>query len=228
MKIGCCAPLSKRCDLARLGFDFIEIQATELLLANSVTHVNRFLTGEENIYNNLSWAKKRAEVVIKQAIENGVKIITFGSGRARMLSGRQMRQEEEQAWRALLTYMDQKAQGVIIALEPLTREETNFINTGAEAARWIREMGLENFGITIDSYHYFKEQSLLDELEPYRELIVHAHISDKSQSMPKAIKGRLRDYVRLVHDLGVDLSLETVPFEVPYAGFVDEVRGSFR
>lgn len=78
------------------------------------------------------------------------------------LSGR-MRSEEEWKWavegyREIAGYSLQAAPELILGIEPVNRFESHFINIAADAVRFIRDVGLPNVRVHLDTFHMIREE----------------------------------------------------------------------
>ncbi len=70
-------------------------------------------------------------------------------------------------------------QGVRLGLEVLNRFEIFLINTVADAAKMVEEVGLSNVGIHYDTHHAnIEEASPLEALAPIKEQLFHVHLSE--------------------------------------------------
>ena len=68
---------------------------------------------------------------------------------------------------------------VIIALEPLARSETNFINTAGEAIKMITELNHPNFQLNLDVKAMSDEKKPIPEIiESAKDYLVHFHAND--------------------------------------------------
>ena len=96
--------------------------------------------------------------------------------------------------------------GLIIALEPLRRQESNLINTVAEAAELAGRTGCEAVMVLADFFHMQEEKESLEHLFIFREQLAHVHVADTGRLAPgtgevplqalcgAASKGRLQRY----------------------------------
>ena len=53
----------------------------------------------------------------------------------------------------------QQASGLVLGIEPVNRFESHFINTAADALRFIREVGLPNVKVHLDTFHMIREEN---------------------------------------------------------------------
>ena len=75
--------------------------------------------------------------------------------------------------------------GVTIAIEPLNRFETFFLNTTADAARLCAEISHPNVGILYDTFHAnIEEKSQLAALRAAAKYLRHFHSSENDRGTP--------------------------------------------
>src|SRR5207302_27414 len=94
----------------------------------------------------------------------GGRIAVWGSAGSREVPQGFSRDE---AWRQIKVFLSRagdiaKAKQMTIAIEPLRRQESNIINTGAEALRLVREVNHPQVKMIIDYYHLRAEQEDLE------------------------------------------------------------------
>ena len=85
----------------------------------------------------------------------GIDTIVFGSGPARTAPDGFPR---EKAFAQLVSFAKRIApeahrHGIILAVEAQRTQETNLVNTTAEAIEWVRAVGDPNFQVMVDFYH---------------------------------------------------------------------------
>lgn len=78
------------------------------------------------------------------------------------LTGR-MRTEQEWRWgvenfRQAAAYAWQSNPALILGVEAVNRFESHFINTAADAVRFVREVGLPNVKVHLDTFHMIREE----------------------------------------------------------------------
>ena len=94
------------------------------------------------------------------------------------------------------------------ALEPLNRYETDLIHTVADGLDLIEQVGADNFGLLLDTFHMnIEEPSIEESIRTCGERIFHFHVADSNRWPPGA--GHL-DFMSI---------LETL-FETGYDGWV--------
>jgi sugar phosphate isomerase/epimerase len=89
----------------------------------------------------------------------------------------------ERAWEQMVAFLHMAAplaqkRGIVIAIEPLRKQESNILNTGAEAFRLLREVDHPNVKMIIDYYHLSEEHEDPQILEQARDAIVHMHFAN--------------------------------------------------
>jgi len=77
------------------------------------------------------------------------------------LTGR-MRSEDEWKWgvenyQEIASYA-QRNSDLILGIEPVNRFESHFINTAADAVRFVKEVGLPNVKVHLDTFHMIREE----------------------------------------------------------------------
>jgi len=126
---------------------------------------------------------KALDDYIKTALERakkaGVKIIVFGSGGARQVPNLF---DRKTAWSQLINFSGRLSslavdQDVVIALEPLNKQECNILNSVSECAVLVREINHPNFRLLVDAYHWAKDGESPDAIVEAGDLLVHAHIA---------------------------------------------------
>src|SRR5262249_4982256 len=87
------------------------------------------------------------------------------------------------AWDQIKTFLSYAGdiageRNLIVAIEPLRKQESNIINTGAEALRLVHEVNHPHVKMIIDYYHLRVEKEDPDILRKGREHIVHLHFAN--------------------------------------------------
>ncbi len=72
-----------------------------------------------------------------------------------------------------------------ICVEPLNRFETYFLNTQADAARLVKEIGAPNVRVHFDTFHAnIEEKDLAKSLRSIAKVLGHVHISENDRGIP--------------------------------------------
>ena len=103
---------------------------------------------------------------------------------------------------------------VKLALEPINRYETDLINTVGEGLELIENVGADNFGLLLDTFHMnIEEPSIEDSIRRAGDRIFHFHVADSNRWYPGAGHidfGRVVDTLREIGYTGY-LSSEILP-----------------
>jgi sugar phosphate isomerase/epimerase len=157
----------------------------------------------------------------RRAEQIGIKVVVFGAGASRKVPEGF---ERRAAWNQLADHlkrwgpMAQRA-GLVIAIEPLHRNESNIINSVSEAAELARQVDQDGIRILADTYHMGKENEGLDGiLAAGAGLIRHVHCADPAGRVPLGFgPADHRPYFRALKDIGYDarVCIEAVWQDLP-------------
>ena len=77
--------------------------------------------------------------------------------------------------------------GVRLALEPINRYETTLINTTDQGLELVEKVGVENFGLLLDTFHMnIEEPGIETSIETCGDRIFHFHVADSNRWHPGA------------------------------------------
>jgi len=119
--------------------------------------------------------------------ELNVKYLVFGSGKARNIpEGFSREAAEEQLLEASDILADKAAPyGQVIAVEPLSYNECNVLNTLDDSARYVKAVNRDNFKLLVDFFHFDSNGEDFKSIERNKELLVHAHFcAAKTRTVP--------------------------------------------
>ena len=164
---------------------------------------------------------------IERAAELGGEIIVFGSGGARHVPEDFSR---KRAHDQILEFLEAAANyagrhGLVIAIEPLSRSETNVINSIAEAVQFADELGKPEVQVLVDFYHQMLEDEAFDEIVRAGERIVHVHVADTDRLYPGSGKYDYQRFARSLADAGYN---KRVSVECNFRDFDKEVPQSIQ
>jgi sugar phosphate isomerase/epimerase len=78
-----------------------------------------------------------------------------------------------------------EARGVTVCIEPLDRQQTNFINTPLEAARMVREIDHPNFRMIVDVRSTLCQgEDLIEAIHAVKNEMAYFHLNDASGNGP--------------------------------------------
>jgi D-psicose/D-tagatose/L-ribulose 3-epimerase len=104
------------------------------------------------------------------------------------LTGR-MRSDEEWKWgvenyRKIAEHA-QRSSGLILGIEPVNRFESHFINTAADAVRFIREVGVPNVRVHLDTFHMIREEDdFAKAVHEVGGLLGYVHACENQRGIP--------------------------------------------
>lgn len=200
MKIGVCTSPDKLPLLTELGYDYFEACFSWLTdlddenfriqtalvekypLAGEVYNI--FFRGGAQLYAPdgnqeplLREIDAYADKGFRRAAEWGGKVAVIGSGFVRGLKEGMTREETDRQFARVLNVCGEAAarHGMKIVVEPLSRNECNYIHTMAEGAYAARMADHPAVGVLVDFYHHAKNGDDLDALPQYADLLYHAH-----------------------------------------------------
>lgn len=127
----------------------------------------------------------------KRARRAGVKMITFGSSGARRLPEGFPYEEGIRQFSELLARMGPEAgaQGVSVVVEPLRKEECNFINRIGEVERVVRLAGHPAIQGTADLYHMILGGDTPTDLARAADIVGHVEIAEPDgRRMPGSVE----------------------------------------
>jgi sugar phosphate isomerase/epimerase len=158
------------------------------------------------------------EKALGRAEALGAKVIVFGSPGARSVPDGFPR---ERAWDQLKDFLRQCADviernryGMVIAIEPLRKAESNIINTAAEGLKLAREVDHPKIRLLVDFYHLGVENESPDILLAARGYLAHLHMGlpNAERSLPRRASDdpRLHAFFANLKAIGYDgrISLE--------------------
>src|SRR5579875_915721 len=137
----------------------------------------------EKVQAYMGEALRRAKVL-------GIERIVFGSGKAREVPDgfpvQEAYRQLKQASRWAAEAAEQAGGGAVICLEHLRHQETNILNSLAEAGQMARELDLANVGLVVDIYHLMEEQEDFGVVGSVADKVAHVHVCGPDRHPPAA------------------------------------------
>jgi D-psicose/D-tagatose/L-ribulose 3-epimerase len=95
--------------------------------------------------------------------------------------------------------------GVTLGVECLNRFECYLLNTHADSARFVREVGHPHCRAMYDSFHaHIEEKSITDAIRACADVLCHVHISENDRSTPGTGNVRWAENFDTLHQIGYD------------------------
>ena len=209
--LGICGPGHAEAAKAA-GLDYLEANVTGFLmpensdeefaankaLAATITppiySANGFFPGDIKIVGpeaDIERAVKYSQTALRRASEIGIKILVLGSSGSRSIPEGFSREEARKQFIDFLKRIapDAEKNGVIVAIEPLQTEETNFINTVPEGAQIARETGSEYIAVIADLFHMARMKEPPEDIINSADKLVHCHIAEVEERTAPGVKG---------------------------------------
>ena len=200
IKLGVCTQTEDLDAVVRYGFDYIELSAASVaamtdtafqsfkttLMASPIrgeccrSFIRRKdlrVVGDDVNRNAL---REYLDHTLARCRELGASIIVWGSSGSRNVAPGYSR---EKAWNQIKEFLGlagdiARRHDLIIAIEPLRHQESNIINTGAEALQLVHEVNHPSIKMIIDYYHMRVENETPDIVWKARKEIVHFHFAN--------------------------------------------------
>jgi D-psicose/D-tagatose/L-ribulose 3-epimerase len=108
------------------------------------------------------------------------------TGNTRMLSDDERGRQWERAVAGLLTVAAYAAERkVTLAIEPLNRFETDLVNTTEQGVRLCRDIGADNVGLLLDTFHMnIEEKDIGDAIRQAGPYVRHFHTCENDRGAP--------------------------------------------
>lgn len=120
-----------------------------------------------------------------------------------------MRTEDEWKW-AVEGYQEiasyaQAGSDLVLGIEPVNRFESHFINIAADAVKFIRDVGLPNVKVHLDTFHMIREEdNLVEAVRTADGLLGYVHACENQRGIPGRGQVPWVDFFRALRDVGYD------------------------
>jgi sugar phosphate isomerase/epimerase len=96
-----------------------------------------------------------------------------------------------------------KTYGVRLALEPINRYETTLINNVAQGIELISTVGMDNFGLLLDTFHMnIEEPNIEESIQLCGNRIFHFHVADSNRWYPGGGHLDFGSILKKLHETG--------------------------
>ena len=120
-----------------------------------------------------------------------------------------MRTAEEWRWgvdsyREIAEYAA-RSSPLILGIEPLNRFESHFINIAADALQFIRDVGMPNVKVHLDTFHMIREEDdIVDAIRKTGPQLGYFHACESQRGIPGTGLVPWRDVFRTFKEIGYD------------------------
>ncbi len=150
------------------------------------------LTGDLSVISDDADLRRRALVYVRDAIKAAAEAGATAIGGplycpVRYLPGRRRTADEwKRAVEAHQSLGDTLAgYGMTLAIEPMNRFQTFFLNTNEDAAALVDEIGHPNIGVLVDTFHAnIEEKHVADSCRRLGARLKHVHASENDRGTP--------------------------------------------
>lgn len=196
MRLGINTSLENYESAAKVGFDYFEPAVTALAqldeeaFENFKSRVSKtglpvetacvLFPGEIKLVGetaNWGAAESYLKKILARLERLGVKVVVLGSGGSRRIPEGYSPELAEKEFVAAAKKIGDlaEAHGILIALEPINRLETNFLNTVAEGLALVRKIKHPAVKLLADAWHMARENEGVGILFTSAEHLIHAH-----------------------------------------------------
>lgn len=228
----------------QIGFDYVELHLAEIMKQSEKERLrlkkelDKYNISAEVLYAffdyRLKIVGKNADLrIIKDYICRAMqiaklfdsKLLVVGSGGSRSYKeGEDDPKEVESQFAEVLRLIEAELpDGIEVVCEPISRIESNLLNTLEESINFIREYRLDRVGTMIDSYHVLIENDKVSNLEKYMNDVCHIHISDNSRNYPQK-EEEIRELLQMLKENNYN---GRISIEAKSESFVSDSRQAY-
>jgi D-psicose/D-tagatose/L-ribulose 3-epimerase len=121
-----------------------------------------------------------------------------------------MRSPDEWAWgvegyRKIAEHAQRNAPNLTLAIEPINRFESHFINTAADAVRFLRDVEMPNVKVHLDTFHMIREEDDFSEsiLQTGSDL-GYIHACENQRGIPGSGQVPWSSFFKALHQVNYD------------------------
>lgn len=219
------------------GFDFAECSVGLLMSISDedfeevvkknikINIFNCFVPSEFKIVEDTPQMWAYIEKAFDRMSRLSAEIIVFGSGGARRIPDSMPYSEGYEILKKFITRCNSiaKEHNMILAIEPLNHNESNFVPTVKEAYDIAKELNLSNVRILADIYHMYVENEPFSTVNETIDEICHVHINNplKRDCPTLEENEHIRNFAKALLDAGYD---KTVTIESSFNDFSNEIK----
>jgi sugar phosphate isomerase/epimerase len=205
VQLGWCAPLEDADLIKQAGFDYIEYPLAAQGLEDRTTFAaamqtiaesplpaaacNYFMPQDMRVVGpdvDVPRVKSYLAYAAELMGSARTRSCVFGAAWARNIPDGWERDRAEVQFLEALNWCADALQGtgVTLAIEPLYRKESNFINSVAEGAHFARLVNRAEIRVLADFFHMDEEDEPFETLIEHREWLAHVHLADTGRKNP--------------------------------------------
>ena len=227
MRFGICTDAKNLEYIKSIGYDYVEFKLSNIAAMGDeefnavLADVKRTETYAETfnvsfppeldmVCNvDLNAIRTYCEKAFERAARLGGKIVVVGSGKTRKIpEGYDVSEAEKNFCNALYVIANiAKKYNLLLAIEPLSRNDTNYINTLADGARICEKVNADNVRLLADLYHIYMNGEDLNDIRKYGKHIVHVHLARRNEDRGAPTMTdvySIREVTDALRDIGYD------------------------
>ena len=210
--IGVCSSINKVELLRQTGYSYVEVGIQDFFCPNKsdtefakvykkamrspipIKAANSFFPSDMKLVGpdlNMQKVLNYVDIVMRRAQQVGTNILVLGSGGARRIPDNYDREKAKQQFVSLcraiagigLKY------DVVVVLEPLRKQETNFVNTVKEGLDIVLSVNHPHFKLLADFYHMACEKESPSIILEAGSELYHCHIAEKNRRTAPGVEG---------------------------------------
>ncbi|MCQ2431632.1 MAG: sugar phosphate isomerase/epimerase [Clostridia bacterium] len=169
---------------------------------------NSFIPGDYPVVTDEEGTKKLyayADRAFARMHALGVKILVFGSGKARSIPENIPYAEGEAKIDAFLAHCNDLCEtyGMTLVIEPLNRRETNWVRTVRDGAKVVRRVNLPHIRLLADGFHMACEEEGPEAMAENKDILIHTHLACAPDRVyPGKTDGKYETaFLKTLHDM---------------------------
>ncbi|MGO9640335.1 MAG: sugar phosphate isomerase/epimerase family protein [Candidatus Acidiferrales bacterium] len=204
VRIGCTGMLSSIDAVKVAGFDYVELNTTEIVSLSDADFAKLEASVKQSgfpVYATSNFIPASMKLTgpavdpdaqmayVRKAFERvsllGSHLMVFGSGPARTVPAGF---SHDEAFRQLVDFCkriapEARAKGIVVAIEPQNLEQSNIINSTAEGLKLLDAVNDPNIQLVLDIYYLDQTHEDPAEMIAAKQHIVHFHFSNPNGRM---------------------------------------------
>jgi D-psicose/D-tagatose/L-ribulose 3-epimerase len=108
----------------------------------------------------------------------------------------------------------QETSDLIIAIEPLNRFESHFINVASDAVKFIKEVDMPNVKVHLDTFHMIREENNFKQaVENTGKYLGYVHACENQRGIPGTGMVPWHEFFQALHTVGYDYCITIESFD---------------
>jgi D-psicose/D-tagatose/L-ribulose 3-epimerase len=109
-----------------------------------------------------------------------------------------------EGYREIASYAQQRSD-LILGIEPVNRFESHFINTAADAVKFIKAVGVANVKVHLDTFHMIREEDNIERaVQTAGNLLGYVHVCESQRGIPGSGLMPWTIFMKAIKQVGYD------------------------